>query len=114
MLRRWQAGARLVVALASAVTIGIGVAEAGAQKKGRYKVDGESCVWDVNDTGPNQCTPRNRGRFKEVGRSCRWVRNDDGPDQCQPPRGKWHLVRNRCVWDPNGTGGSTCNPRQPR
>jgi uncharacterized lipoprotein YbaY len=55
--------------------------------KGRFKKDGSNCVWDANDTGPDQCKP-NKGRFKKDG--------------------------NRCLWDPNDSGPNQCNPRQPR
>ncbi len=88
--------------------------DAGAQSKGRYKKDGDNCVWDVNDSGPNQCTPRTRGRFKKSGDGCVWDTNDAGPDQCTPPSGRWKKTGSRCVWDPKDSGANQCNPRQPR
>ena len=33
-------------------------------QQGRYKKQGDNCVWDANDGGPNQCTPQVKGRFK--------------------------------------------------
>jgi hypothetical protein len=78
----------------------------GSQTKGRYKKDGDQCVWDVNDSGPNQCTPRTPGRFKKSGDSCVW--------DATPPQGRWKTAGNRCVWDAKDTGPSQCNPRQPR
>lgn len=84
------------------------------QEKGRYKLQGDDCVWDANDSGPNQCTPRTRGRFKQDGGSCVWVANDDGPDQCKPPSGRWKTEGDRCVWDAKDSGPNQCNPRRPR
>ncbi|HET7220578.1 MAG TPA: hypothetical protein VFJ02_21140 [Vicinamibacterales bacterium] len=85
------------------------------QKKGRFKQEGENCVWDVNDSGPNQCTPVTRGRFKKGGDdSCTWDANDNGPDQCTPPKGRWKKSGSRCTWDPKDSGPNQCNPRQPR
>jgi hypothetical protein len=92
--------------------------DAGApvlQRKGRYKKEGDNCVWDVNDSGPNQCTPLTRGRFKKGGNdSCTWDANDSGPDQCTPPQGRWKKAGSRCVWDAKDSGPNQCNPRQPR
>jgi hypothetical protein len=48
------------------------VAGAAEQQKGRYKIDGESCVWDANDSGPDQCTARIAGWFKKSGDACEW------------------------------------------
>jgi hypothetical protein len=31
--------------------------ESGAQKKGRWKKDGDRCYFDAEDEGPDQCTP---------------------------------------------------------
>jgi hypothetical protein len=87
---------------------------AALQAKGRYKKDGENCVWDVNDSGPNQCTPQTAGRFKKSGDSCVWDANDRGRDQCTPPSGRWKTQGSRCVWDPKDSGPNQCNPRQPR
>ena len=84
-------------------------------KKGRYKAEGANCIWDVNDAGPNQCTPLTRGRFKKGGDgSCAWNATDSGPDQCTPPAGRWKTAGSRCVWDPTDAGPNQCNPRQAR
>jgi hypothetical protein len=37
---------------------GSGRVAAAAQRKGRYKLEGGTCVWELNDSGPNQCNPR--------------------------------------------------------
>lgn len=83
-----------------------------ADGRGRWKVDGASCVWDAYDTGPDQCSPGTSvpasvvadqpsangwpapgqrhtvtglGRWKSDGYGgCTWDAYDDGPDQCQP------------------------------
>jgi hypothetical protein len=84
------------------------------QPKGRFKQEGENCVWDAKDDGPNQCTPRTPGRFKQQKEGCVWDDKDNGPDQCTPPRGRWKLDGERCYWDPKDDGPRQCNPRQPR
>jgi hypothetical protein len=84
-----------------------------AQQKGRYKLDGDKCVWDANDTGPNQCTPQVAGRFKKDGDKCVWDARDKGPDQCTPT-GRWKKQGDKCVWTAGDTGPNQCNPRQPR
>ena len=90
-------------------------ASAGPQAKGRYKKEGDNCVWDVNDAGPNQCTPQTRGRFKKGGDySCTWEANDRGPNQCTPAKGRWKKGGSGCVWDSKDSGPNQCNPRQPR
>src|SRR4051794_8320244 len=61
-----------------------------SQEKGRYKKEGDDCVWAATDGGPNQCTPVTRGRFKKGGdNACTWDSNDVGADQCKPPKGRW-------------------------
>jgi len=87
-----------------------------AQPRGRYKSDGRTCVWDANDSGPNQCAPRVSGRFKGgPNGSCVWEANDAGPDQCRPPKGRWKGgPNNACAWDGNDDGPDQCNPRQLR
>jgi hypothetical protein len=90
-----------------------GSAEA-LQQKGRFKQEGENCVWDANDSGPNQCTPRTPGRFKKEKEACVWDAKDNGPDQCTPPKGRWKVEGDRCYWDPKDEGPNQCNPRQPR
>jgi hypothetical protein len=87
---------------------------AAPQQKGRYKADGEACVWDANDTGPDQCTPQVTGRFKKSGDSCTWDPKDKGPDQCTPPQGRWKTSGDQCVWDAKDSGPNQCNPRQVR
>ena len=92
-----------------------GASAAPLQAKGRYKKEGDNCVWDANDGGPNQCTPQTRGRFKKGGDdSCTWVANDRGPDQCTPAKGRWKKGGSGCVWDSKDSGPNQCNPRQPR
>ena len=51
---------------------------------GRYKKQGDSCVWDEKDSGPNQCQPAVEGRFKKDGDQCVWAAGDAGPNQCNP------------------------------
>lgn len=100
-----------LMALVCSVAIVAGGAE---QQKGRYKVDGESCVWDANDSGPDQCTPRVAGRFKKSGDECQWDPKDKGPDQCKPPSGRWKTEGDRCYFEPKDSGPDQCNPRRPR
>jgi hypothetical protein len=85
-----------------------------AAAKGRYKKEGDTCVWDANDDGPNQCTPRTAGRFKKEGNTCVWSMSDLGPDQCRPPKGRFKVEGDHCVWTANDSGPDQCNPRQPR
>jgi len=85
-----------------------------AQQKGRYKKQGQTCEWDANDSGPNQCMPVTKGRFKKSGSTCSWAFNDVGPDQCRPPKGRWTKSEKKCVWRPGDTGPDQCDPRQPR
>jgi hypothetical protein len=88
---------------------------AAQERKGRYKKDGANCVWDGNDSGPNQCTPQTQGRFKKgANDSCVWDANDRGPDQCTPRTGRWKEEGGRCVWEPKDSGANQCNPRRPR
>jgi hypothetical protein len=86
------------------------------QAKGRYKKQGDNCVWDATDGGPDQCTPQTKGRFKKGGDdSCKWDANDVGADQCRPPKGRWKKGGdNSCTWDANDGGPDQCNPRQAR
>ena len=87
---------------------------AALQQKGRFKQEGDNCVWDREDTGPNQCTPRTPGRFKQEKEGCVWDAKDNGPDQCKPPKGRWKAEGDRCYWEPKDEGPNQCNPRQPR
>jgi hypothetical protein len=103
------------VVLTALVLAGTAAWNAAAdQQKGRYKQEGEACVWDANDSGPDQCTPRVAGRFKKSGDACVWDAKDKGPDQCQPPSGRWKTDGDRCVWDPKDSGPNQCNPRERR
>lgn len=99
----------LLLAAVSAATLADGV-----QQKGRYKQQGDNCVWDANDSGPDQCTPRTAGRFKKEGDKCVWATGDRGPDQCTPPKGRWKQEGDKCVWNPDDEGPNQCNPRRPR
>lgn len=114
----YDMGSRLVAAVLFAAVLGGGIGAAREhetlQDKGRYKKDGSNCVWDANDTGPNQCTPRTAGRFKKNGDACVWDAADRGPDQCTPPTGRWKTDGDRCVFDAKDSGPNQCNPRQPR
>lgn len=87
---------------------------AALQAKGRYKKQGDNCVWDVNDSGPNQCTPQTEGRFKRDGDNCVWAPSDRGPDQCTPKKGRFKKEGDKCVWNADDSGPNQCNPRQPR
>jgi len=89
---------------------------AAVQQKGRFKKEGDNCVWNAEDSGPNQCAPVTRGRFKKGGDdSCTWDANDNGPDQCTPPSGRWKKGDNdRCYWDAKDSGPNQCNPRHAR
>jgi len=81
------------------------------QEKGRFKKQGDKCVWDANDSGPNQCTPVTRGRFKKEGVNCVWDAKDSGDDQCRPKSGRWKKEGNRCVWNASDSGPDQCDPR---
>ncbi len=87
-----------------------------AQEKGRFKQQGDDCIWDATDGGPNQCTPLTLGRFKKRGDdSCTWDANDKGPDQCKPPKGRWKEGGDgSCSFDPKDDGPNQCNPRRAR
>lgn len=100
-----------LMALVCCLAIAAGASE---QQKGRYKVDGEACVWDANDSGPDQCTPEIAGRFKKSGDDCQWEPKDKGPDQCRPATGRWKTEGERCVWTPKDSGPDQCNPRRRR
>jgi hypothetical protein len=97
----------LVVALATA-----GVAAVDSQSKGRYKKEGAICIWDVNDSGPNQCMPLTPGRFKKDGDRCVWSGTDVGADQCRPPQGRFKKEGTACVWNAQDGGPDQCNPKR--
>jgi hypothetical protein len=96
------------------LAVGFAGAAADAQAKGRYKKEDGKCVWDANDSGPNQCEPRVRGRFKKSGSSCTWDVNALGPDQCRPAKGRFKKEEGRCVWSTSDSGPDQCDPREPR
>ena len=106
---------RLITCLATlglaAVLALTSVAPVSAAEKGRWKKDGDKCVWDANDSGPNQCTPR--GRFKKEGGKCVWA-DEAGPDQCRPAGGRFKKEGNRCVWAAGDSGPDQCDPKRPR
>jgi hypothetical protein len=112
MLRRSIPGVVLAL-LVSVIAVDATVSDS-AQTKGRYKKDGANCVWDANDTGPNQCRPLVAGRFKRSGETCVWVSRDRGADQCTPATGRFKKQGTGCVWDSKDSGPNQCNPRQPR
>jgi hypothetical protein len=82
-----------------------------AQAKGRYKKQGTSCLWDANDSGPNQCTPQTSGRFKKSGDDCVWDSGGTGDDQCTPSKGRFKKEGDKCVWNASDSGPNQCNPR---
>ena len=101
--------------LSTLLLVPAGFAASGTdQAKGRFKQQGDACVWDANDDGPNQCTPRVKGRFKKSNDSCTWDANDVGDNQCRPVKGRWKKSENSCTWDAKDEGPDQCNPRQPR
>ena len=81
---------------------------------GRYKKQGNSCVWDAVDNGPDQCKPMTEGRWKKDGDKCVWAAGDKGPDQCNPSGGRWKKDGDRCVWAAGDNGPNQCDPKQPR
>ncbi|MEO8078558.1 MAG: hypothetical protein ABI818_19690 [Acidobacteriota bacterium] len=86
-------------------------ASAVAQAKGRYKKQGNTCQWDANDSGPNQCTPQTSGRFKKSGDDCVWDSGGTGDDQCTPSKGRFKKDGDKCVWNASDSGPNQCNPR---
>jgi pimeloyl-ACP methyl ester carboxylesterase len=87
-----------------------------APPTGRYKIIGSECVWDANDSGPDQCSPLPPpGRYKFDGfGTCYWEPNDYPPDQCSlpaAPTGRFKLDGSGgCSWDPNDSGPDQCAP----
>jgi hypothetical protein len=82
MTRKLLTGALMIGCLALAGSA------ASAAMEGRWKDDGNGgCVFDPNDSGPDQCTPPvPTGRFKDDGNGgCVFDPNDSGPNQCTPP-----------------------------
>ena len=101
-----------VLVLGLAVSVGAWMGD--PQAKGRYKKQGDKCVWDPNDSGPNQCTPPApaKGRFKKSGNSCVWDANDTGADQCRPAKGRFKREGSSCVWSSTDSGPDQCDPRK--
>lgn len=106
----------LLFTCTTAVALVIGATSFSAQEKGRYKIEGENCVWVATDGGPNQCTPATRGRFKKgADDACTWDSNDVGADQCKPPKGRWKQGGDgSCSFDAKDDGPDQCNPRRAR
>lgn len=100
--------------LAFAIFTGAASSANEAQAKGRYKKQGDKCVWDAGDSGPNQCTPQTKGRFKKAGDTCAWDTNDSGADQCRPPTGRFKKEGRSCVWNATDSGPDQCDPRRPK
>ena len=98
-----------IVMLFAAAAAGV---MADPQGKGRYKQEGNVCVWNETDSGPNQCAPVTEGRFKKDGDGCVWDGSGRGTDQCTPKSGRFKQEGNRCVWTPSDNGPNQCNPRQ--
>jgi hypothetical protein len=109
MTHKMLRAALAVVVLGGAIA---GATAAGLE--GRYKKDGNRCVWDEKDSGPDQCTPITAGRFKKNGDKCEWAQGDHGPDQCKPIKGRFKADGRNCVWEPNDEGPNQCDPRRPK
>jgi hypothetical protein len=109
MAHRILRGALAVCLLAGVIA---GATAAGAA--GRYKKEGNRCVWDEKDSGPDQCRPALEGRFKKEGDRCVWDRKDSGPDQCKPDKGRWKKEGDRCEWSATDSGPNQCDPREAR
>jgi hypothetical protein len=102
----------LRVALAVVVFAGGSVAVTRAGLDGRYKKDGNRCVWDEKDSGPDQCKPITQGRFKKNGDKCEWAPADNGADQCKPAKGRFKKDGDKCEWSATDSGPNQCDPRQ--
>lgn len=101
-----------VTALAAFLALAVaGLTGSAAQQKGRYKKEGSRCVWNSEDSGPNQCEPAVKGRFKKSGDDCVWTLGDSGDDQCRPVKGRFKKSGDRCVWDKEDSGPDQCDPR---
>ena len=90
--------------------------DAAAQAKGRYKKGGNSCRWDADDSGPNQCEPMIKGRFtKGANDACTWDATSLGADECRPAKGRWKSGGdNSCAWNADDSGPDQCDPRKAR
>jgi hypothetical protein len=98
----------LVLALATAIP----GASSASRDSGRYKKQGDRCVWDAGDSGPNQCTPVTAGHFRKQGDSCVWVANATGTNQCRPPKGRFKSEGSACVWNGDDSGPDQCDPHK--
>ena len=107
-------GRIVAVVLVLGFAASAGAPTTDAWQTGRYKKDGAKCVWDPNDSGPNQCTPTAQGRFKKSGDACVWAANESGADQCRPAKGRFKKEGNACVWNATDGGPDQCDPRQAR
>ena len=105
-------GRILAGALVLGLAVSTGASFGDAGQKGRYKKEGAKCVWNADDSGPNQCTPTTTGRFKKSGDNCTWDVNDSGADQCRPAKGRFKKEGNACVWNASDGGPDQCDPRQ--
>ena len=95
-------------------TVSAAASVSPVQEKGRYKKQGNTCLWSATDSGPNQCTPITAGRFKKgANDACTWDSNDTGADQCKQTHGLWKKGNgDDCTWDANDSGPNQCNPRR--
>ena len=100
----WAIGAAL---LAGAFALD---SSAYAGTAGRYKKDGARCVWDANDSGPNQCAPVTAGHFRRTGNTCVWDSGATGNDQCRPAKGRFKKEGSSCVWNGSDSGPDQCDP----
>lgn len=83
-----------------------------AAESGRFKKQGDRCVWDANDSGPNQCMPVTTGRFKKDGDACVWAATETGADQCRPSKGRFKKEGTNCVWNADDGGPDQCDPHK--
>ena len=103
---------RIVRGTLAAFVVVAAITGADAGAAGRYKKDGNRCIWDEKDSGPNQCEPVTAGRFKKQGDRCEWTSNDSGPDQCRPAKGRFKKQGDKCEWSATDSGPNQCDPRQ--
>jgi len=103
---------RGAIAAVAVATVFAGVTAAGAA--GRYKKEGNRCVWNARDTGPDQCHPVLAGHFKKSGDRCTWAANERGGDECRPRTGRFKRNGRACEWNATDKGPDQCNPRQAR
>ena len=97
-------------AIALTAAMAGGVLAAGAN--GRYKKQSDRCVWDANDSGPDQCAPVTPGRFTKSGNACVWDATGKGADLCTPTKGRFKKDGSACVWNASDSGPNQCDPRK--